>query len=205
MQENLICPARIIKSAMNTAGTNLFHSFQQFNIHSGESATFTGPDSVQNIISRVTGGDPSWIDGKLRSEIPGADMYLLNPAGMMFGPGASLDLGGSFHVSTADYLGLENGERFYTMPQENEVMSVAAPTAFGFLNNEIGSISFEGRGEITEQEWKDNPSGLHVSEGKTISLIGGISNLQKALATKPRKLMKMAILCLKNFLMGLCL
>ncbi|MDM8525331.1 filamentous hemagglutinin N-terminal domain-containing protein [Desulfococcaceae bacterium HSG8] len=161
------------------AGTNLFHSFQQFNIHSGESATFTGPDSVQNIISRVTGGDPSWIDGKLRSEIPGADMYLLNPAGMMFGPGASLDLGGSFHVSTADYLGLENGERFYTMPQENEVMSVAAPTAFGFLDNEVGSISFEGRGEITEQEWKDNPSGLHVSEGETISLIGGDIELTK--------------------------
>ncbi|MCP4109501.1 MAG: filamentous hemagglutinin N-terminal domain-containing protein, partial [Desulfobacteraceae bacterium] len=63
------------------AGTNLFHSFQKFNIHSNESATFSGPGSVQNIIGRVTGGDISWIDGTLRSTIPGADLYLLNPAG----------------------------------------------------------------------------------------------------------------------------
>ena len=59
------------------AGTNLFHSFQQFNIHADESATFTGPDSVQNIISRVT-GDASWIDGRLASAIPNADFYFLN-------------------------------------------------------------------------------------------------------------------------------
>ena len=72
------------------AGANLFHSFQQFNIHSDESATFTGPDSVRNIISRVTGGNASWIDGRLTSAIPGADLYMLNPAGLMFGPNASL-------------------------------------------------------------------------------------------------------------------
>ena len=53
------------------AGSNLFHSFQQFNIHSDESATFSGPDSVKNIISRVTGGSASWIDGRLGSAIPG--------------------------------------------------------------------------------------------------------------------------------------
>ncbi|OQX27092.1 MAG: hypothetical protein BWK80_07005, partial [Desulfobacteraceae bacterium IS3] len=91
------------------SGTNLFHSFQQFNIHNGESATFSGPASVKNIISRVTGGSASWIDGKLASTISGADLYFLNPAGVMFGSNASLDLSGSFHVSTADYLRL--GER----------------------------------------------------------------------------------------------
>ncbi len=59
-------------------GANLFHSFQTFNINTAESATFSGPASVQNIISRVTGGSLSRIDGKLVSTIPGADLYLLN-------------------------------------------------------------------------------------------------------------------------------
>ncbi len=155
------------------AGPNLFHSFRQFNIHSGESATFTGPNSVQNIISRVTDGNTSWIDGRLGSTIPGADLYLLNPAGVMFGANASLDLSGSFHVSTADYLRLGENEHFDAMPQQNGVLSVATPTAFGFLDNDVAPISVEGRGEISEEEWKNNRTGLHVSEERTISLIGG--------------------------------
>jgi len=107
------------------AGANLFHSFRQFNIHKDETATFTGPDSVRNIISRVTGGDASWIDGTLASIIPNADLYLLNPAGIMFGAHASLDLSGSFHVSTADYLRMGDNERFYSQPLENEVLDLS--------------------------------------------------------------------------------
>ena len=84
------------------AGPNLFHSFSFFDINSGESATFSGPDSINNIFSRVTGGSASLIDGLLRSDIPAADLYLLNPAGVIFGPDASIDISGSFHVSTAD-------------------------------------------------------------------------------------------------------
>jgi len=170
------------------AGKNLFHSFEQFNLHYGESATFTGPGSVGNIISRVTGGDSSWIDGKLASAIPGADLYLLNPAGLMFGPNASLDLSGSFHISTADYLRLGENERFYANPMENDVLSSAAPTAFGFLDEDTGNISVKGAGELTtavwgEQEyrhWGDwqrkNPDfspGLVVPERESISVVGG--------------------------------
>ncbi|MDM8567945.1 filamentous hemagglutinin N-terminal domain-containing protein [Thiotrichales bacterium HSG1] len=88
-------------------GGNLFHSFQNFNLNSSESATFSGPNSVQNILSRVTGGNPSNIDGQLRSTIPNADFYFLNPYGIMFGPNARLDVQGSFHASTADYLTLD--------------------------------------------------------------------------------------------------
>jgi len=155
------------------AGANLFHSFQQFSIHSGESATFTGPDSVRNIISRVTGGETSWIDGRLASAIPDADMYFLNPAGVMFGPNASLDLGGSFRVSTADYLRMGGNDRFYALPHASDVLSVAAPAAFGFLDSDVAPIQAEGRGEITEQEWENHPTGLHLSEGKNIMLAGG--------------------------------
>ena len=114
---------------------------------------FNGPSSVKNIISRVTGGEISWIDGKLGSSISGADMYFLNPAGLIFGPDAALDLTGSFHASTADYLKLGENDRFYAQALKSEVLSIAAPSAFGFLDNDISPITLEGREKITEQEW----------------------------------------------------
>ncbi|MCB1920723.1 MAG: filamentous hemagglutinin N-terminal domain-containing protein, partial [Candidatus Competibacteraceae bacterium] len=80
-------------------GSNLFHSFNQFSILSGESATFSGPDSVQNLIGRVTGGTSSTIDGTIRSTIPGASLYLINPVGVLLGEQAQVDVGGSFYVS----------------------------------------------------------------------------------------------------------
>jgi filamentous hemagglutinin family protein len=79
-----------------TRGSNLFHSFGQFNIPTGGSVTFTGPPMIANIVSRVTGGQPSAIDGALRSEITGANLFLLNPSGVLFGPNASLNVGGPF-------------------------------------------------------------------------------------------------------------
>jgi len=154
------------------AGSNLFHSFRQFDINTNENATFSGPDTVQNIISRVTGGDSSWIDGKIGSTISGANLYLLNPAGVMFGANASLDIGGSFHVSTADYLRLGRNERFYTEPVAGEVLSAASPAAFGFLDDDIAGIAFEGA-EIRETDWNGSPTGLNVPQGETISVIGG--------------------------------
>jgi filamentous hemagglutinin family protein len=144
-------------------GGNLFHSFSVFDLFSNESATFTGPDTVDNIISRVTGGNESFIDGLLASTIEGADMYFLNPAGVMFGPNAELDIQGSFHVSTADYLILSDGGRFDATNPSNRVLTVAPPAAFGFL----GAPS-----DITIQE-----SYLEVPEGETMSLIGGNLNI----------------------------
>jgi len=155
------------------SGANLFHSFRQFNLHSGESATFTGPDSVKNIISRVTGGKASWLDGRISSAVPNADLYFLNPAGVMFGPNVSLNIGGSFHVSTADYLRMSDNERFYSMPSQGEIFSSAEPAAFGFLDGNISPITLEGKGEITQAESETISPGLRVSEGKSISLIGG--------------------------------
>jgi filamentous hemagglutinin family protein len=153
------------------AGSNLFHSFRDFNINTGESATFGGPDSVRNIISRVTGGVSSWIDGELRSTISGADIYLLNPSGVMFGANAALNISGSFHVSTADYLRMGESERFYTTPMKGEVLSAASPSAFGFLDH-AAPITFDG-GEIEAEEKENHSSGFSVPEGESISVIGG--------------------------------
>ena len=114
-------------------GGNLFHSFQKFDVETGGRVTFTGPGSVQNVIGRVTGGEPSSIDGTLASTIPDADLYLLNPAGILFGPNARLDVKGSFHASTADELRLADGTVFSALDTTGSTLSVAEPQAFGFL------------------------------------------------------------------------
>ena len=67
----------------NIIGNNLFHSFDEFNLHKGQSATFTGPNSIENILGRVTGSNVSKINGIIRSEINDANLYLLNPNGFI--------------------------------------------------------------------------------------------------------------------------
>jgi filamentous hemagglutinin family protein len=152
---------------------NLFHSFREFNINTGQSATFTGPNTVQNILTRVTGGQRSLIDGTLRSDIPNANLYLLNPSGILFGKNASLDISGSFHASTADYLRLADGSSFYARPDSNPaLLSVARPEAFGFLSNRPTAIEIQG-------------SILRVSEGKDLSLIGGDLTIQDSTLHAP--------------------
>ncbi|MDM8567701.1 filamentous hemagglutinin N-terminal domain-containing protein [Candidatus Halobeggiatoa sp. HSG11] len=158
---NLLGPGFQITSDLGQQhGGNLFHSFQDFNLNSSESATFSGPKSVQNIFSRVTGGNPSNIDGLIRSTIPNADFYFLNPYGIMFGPNAQLDIQGSFHSSTADYLRLGENGRFDANNPSNSLLTVAPVEVFGFLSDSTASI--------TTQD-----SNLLVSEGETLSLIGG--------------------------------
>ena len=141
-------------------GGNLFHSFEQFDLNTNESATFSGPESVNNIISRVTGGTPSYLDGVLRSVIPEADVYLINPYGLMFGPNARLDVQGSFHASTADTLRLQDGGEFNARNPQDSLLTVAPVSAFGFLTDSPSSLSIEG-------------SQLSTSSGKTLSFFGG--------------------------------
>jgi filamentous hemagglutinin family protein len=153
-------------------GGNLFHSFGQFSINVGERATFSGSNSVSNIIGRVTGGQMSFIDGTIRSTIPGANLYLLNPAGVLFGEHATLDVTGSFHVSTADSLRLSDGGHFDARTPANSVLTVAPVTAFGFLGDSPAPITVNG-------------GFLHVLEGQTLSLIGGDIGLNDATLYAP--------------------
>jgi filamentous hemagglutinin family protein len=114
------------------AGDNLFHSFERFSLATEERATFSGPDQIRNVMSRVTGGARSEIDGTLHSMMPNADFYFINPAGILFGPNASLDLSGSFHVSTADEVRFRDGARFSADLATGSSFTVAAPRRSGF-------------------------------------------------------------------------
>ncbi|MDM8517793.1 filamentous hemagglutinin N-terminal domain-containing protein [Desulfobacterales bacterium HSG16] len=156
------------------AGNNLFHSFRSFDINTNNTAQFSAFEHIENIISRITGGEQSFIDGMIKSvisetsTISNANLYLINPSGVVFGPNASLDIGGSFHVTTADYLRMGENERFY-VSLENDVLSTKAPAAFGFLSSPA-KIGFESAGEVEDGSGR---TGLAVSTGKTISVIGG--------------------------------
>ena len=119
------------------AGSNLFHSFGQFNLAGGESATFSGPANVGNILARVTGG-ASTINGKIQSDIHGANLFLINQAGIMFGSGAKVDVSGAFNATTANHLQLEDGRQFSASPTGDVTMLTASPAAFGFLDGVSG-------------------------------------------------------------------
>lgn len=139
------------------AGPNLFHSFQSFNIAGGQSVRFSGPGSVRNVLARVTGGAPSLIEGTLGCDIPSANLYLMNPSGVIFGPGSALDVKGSFAVTSADSIRLGKSGRFNATPLKDEVLSVAHPAAFGFLGKGSG-VAVIG-------------TNLSVAEGKVLSVV----------------------------------
>ncbi|MCK5898117.1 MAG: filamentous hemagglutinin N-terminal domain-containing protein, partial [Methylococcales bacterium] len=110
--DNLSGTMTIPQSLGKTVGHNLFHSFKNFSVNTGESATFTGANALRNVISRVTGGAPSVVDGLLKSSIPNADFYFINPAGIAFGANAQVNVPNGFHVSTANKLTFDNGAVF---------------------------------------------------------------------------------------------
>jgi filamentous hemagglutinin family protein len=154
-------PLFSIGPALGTlSGNNLFHSFEQFNLATNESATFTGPSTLVNIVARVTGGSGSSIDGTIATQTGGSpSLFLVNPAGVIFGPNASLNVEGSFHVSTADYLKFADGVTFVSNGSSS-LFSTAAPAAFGFLNANPAGVLING-------------SSLNVGLGSTLNIVGG--------------------------------
>ena len=141
-------------------GGNLFHSFCTFGLNRGESANFTGPGAVTNIIGRVTGGTASSIDGRIQSSIAGANLFLINPSGVVFGPNASVNVSGSFYASTADYIRLSDGARFQATSPDASTLSMAPPAVFGFLTAAPPALTVNG-------------SPLGINAGRTLGLVGG--------------------------------
>jgi len=127
-----------------TSGNNLFHSFKTFDIDTGNKVTFTGSDTLENVISRVTGGEISTLDGTLKSNIGSANFYFFNPAGILLGPNASIDVPASLHISTADHLTLDNGDIFSATNPNESTLGIAKPEAFGYLDREVTSLVLDG-------------------------------------------------------------
>ncbi|BAY81611.1 filamentous hemagglutinin family outer membrane protein [Calothrix parasitica NIES-267] len=152
------------------AGSNLFHSFQEFSIKNGNTASFQHNADITNILSRVTGKLPSNIDGLINvlqnnGALSNANLFLINPNGIVFGQEASLNIGGSFIASTADSFIFENGTEFSAVnPVDNQpLLTINVPVGLQFGTNPGAIINESFAGDV----------GLEVQSGNTLALVGG--------------------------------
>src|SRR5262249_26862 len=160
-----------------------------------ESVTFTSPTTsggtpiaITNVINRVTGGTSAFtgaksslIDGPLNSSINGANFWFINPNGIIFGSNAILPTTGYFHASTADYIKLSDGNVFAATPSSNELLTVAPPTAFGFLSANPAGI------QVVNGVFNGTATNImQVPAGRTLSLVGGTINVGTGNSTQPQ-------------------
>ncbi|MBW4431566.1 MAG: filamentous hemagglutinin N-terminal domain-containing protein [Pelatocladus maniniholoensis HA4357-MV3] len=157
----------------STRNSNLFHSFQDFNVNAGRGVYFSNPAGIANILTRVTGGNPSSIQGVL-GVVGNANLFLINPRGISFGPNASLDLrGGSFFSTTADSVLFDNFEFSASNPQAVPQLTINIPIGLRFRDNPDG---------ITHNV---NTIGFGVQPGKTLALVGGNVSLDQGIVYAP--------------------
>ncbi|HEY9849022.1 MAG TPA: filamentous hemagglutinin N-terminal domain-containing protein [Leptolyngbyaceae cyanobacterium] len=182
-----------------TTGSNLFHSFREFSIPTGGTVFFNNAINIQNIFSRVTGNAISNIDGLIRAN-GSANLFLLNPNGIIFGGNARLNIGGSFLASTANSINFTDGTQFSaTATQTAPLLTVSIPTGLQYGANS-GNIIVQGEGlllpestleETNEQgiarelAFLNSPIGLQVQPKRTIALVGGDVTLQGGIIKAP--------------------
>lgn len=172
-------------------GPNLFHSFREFNIDQNRAAYFIVPDAnVLNILARVTGVNPSQILGVLGTRqqladgnfIPtSANLFLMNPNGIIFGAGAQLDVGGSFVATTANAIGFGNNAEFSTtssVDAQNPLLRID-PSVFIFnqVTGRIENRSTAPAGVSNRGTFLGIPPlnvrGLRVPDGRSLIILGG--------------------------------
>jgi filamentous hemagglutinin family protein len=184
-------PSDIITGG-SSRGNTLFHSFQEFNVKNGQGAYFSNPEGITNILSRVTGSNPSNILGKL-GVLGNANLFLINPNGIIFGANASLDINSSFLASTANSIKLSNGNEFSaTKPQTVPLLTVSVPVCLNFLGNS-GSIEVQGVGHTLSTSTTTNfiegaggsATGLRLQSGRNIALVGGNVIFNGGIVTAP--------------------
>jgi filamentous hemagglutinin family protein len=139
-------------------GANLFHSFSEFSIPTGGEAFFNNSAQIQSIFSRVTGNSVSNIDGLIRTNA-GASLFFLNPNGIIFGPNAQLNIGGSFFASTASSFKFPDGSEFSaTNPQAPPLLTINLTPGLQYGTPPSGTINQAGN--------------LSVASGQTLALYG---------------------------------
>jgi filamentous hemagglutinin family protein len=148
------------------SNTNLFHSFRRFNLSNIEQAIFQSDPNIRNIFARVTGGSPSEINGLIYTQEPNVNLYFLNPYGILFGPNAELDVGGtgrgSFIATTVDALVWDGGQFSATQPQGRDSLLTLRGDPGGFLS------SIRTPGPIT-----NSGATLRVYNNESLLLVGG--------------------------------
>ncbi|BAY80829.1 filamentous hemagglutinin family outer membrane protein [Calothrix parasitica NIES-267] len=163
----------------NRVGNNLFHSFKEFSIPTGGSAIFNNSTDVVNIINRVTGGNISNIDGLIKAN-GNANLFLINPTGIVFGKDARLDIDGSFFGSTAQSIKFADSEFSAIDTTTEPLLSINVPLG---LQMGINSAAIEVQGKGYDSNSKDadlfkpfvvnNLNGLRVKQGNTLALVAG--------------------------------
>ncbi|MFW6358033.1 MAG: glycosyltransferase, partial [Chroococcales cyanobacterium] len=143
---------------LSSDGNNLFHSFQQFGLNPNEVANFLSNPQIQNILGRVIGGDASYINGLIQVSGGNSNLFLMNPAGMVFGNNAQLNVPAAFSATTATGIAFENGI-FNAFGTNDYTNLTGNPTAFNFNTSQPGSIVNNGN--------------LEVAPEQNLSLIGG--------------------------------
>jgi filamentous hemagglutinin family protein len=166
-----------------TRGANLFQSFQEFNVGEGRGAYFANPAGIENILTRVTGGNASNILGRL-GVLGGANLFLLNPNGIVFGQNASLDIQGSFLATTAERIQLGDSGYFSTAePQKSSLLSVS-PGALFFSQVANQPTSIINRGNLSTGKHLTLSAGNLDLQGQLLS--GGDLTLQAQDSVKVR-------------------
>jgi filamentous hemagglutinin family protein len=139
-------------------GANLFHSFIRFGLTPEEIANFQSSPEIRNILGRITGGDASLIDGLIRVTGGNSNLFLINPAGIIFGPNARLDVPASFMATSANGIGFGSG--WFNASGSNDFAAlVGTPNAFAFTLQQPGAVLNFGR--------------LAVESGQSLTLLGG--------------------------------
>ncbi|MGR3277075.1 two-partner secretion domain-containing protein [Acaryochloris marina NIES-2412] len=168
-------------------GNNLFHSFSRFSVITGQIAAFNNAPSIQNIIGRVTGPTPSNINGLIKAN-GNTNLFLLNSNGILFGPNARLEIGGSFLASTAKSVRFDDGGEFTSSTSKaTPLLSVSAPIGLSF-GLQTGNIVVEGDGHRLRGTgggpvtvFDTFGPGLEVKPGRTLGLVGGGITLDGAI------------------------
>ncbi len=175
------------------SGKNLFHSFKKLSIPSGGTIYFNNPSGIQSIFTRVTGSSISNIDGLIRANGQ-ANLFFINPNGIIFGKNASLDIGGSFFASTASSVKFADGFEYGTVFSHTPLLTIDIPVGLGFMedkkeiqvrgNSNLQDISVPGFNQVLSSFARGvKLSGLSVKPGKTLGLVGGNLKLNGATLT----------------------
>jgi len=168
-------------------GANLFHWFREFSVPTGTQVRFQNDLGVQNVLARVTGGSPSRIDGMLSANGT-ANLFLVNPSGIVFGPNAQLHLGGSFLATTAESV-VFGGGTFGRSPAASPVFRVGVPLGLQFGENPA-PIGVFGNGQPASRvgvtgAFPSELGGLRVGPAQTIALVGGDLPIEGGLLQAP--------------------